>query len=67
MAEFTVKEVTVCSVVIFFEGSVPPNRLLEIYEIFNLTNSSNLNCLNVILIRETSFDDSNFDMKNYCF
>ena len=44
MTEFTVKEVTVCRVAIFLKEALHHMDFLGIYEIFSITNSSNLNC-----------------------
>ena len=44
MIEFTVKEVTVFSVATFLNEALRQICLLEIYEIFNLTNRTNLGC-----------------------
>ena len=42
--EFTVKEVTVCKVVIFLKEALHQIDSLGIYKIFNITNNSNLDC-----------------------
>ena len=44
MPEFTVKEVTVCRVVTFLNEALRQIYNLEIYEIFNITSNSNLDC-----------------------
>ena len=44
MTEFTVKEVTVCRVASFLNEALRQIYNLEIYEIFNITSSSNLDC-----------------------
>ena len=44
MTEFTVKEVTVCRVESFLNEALRQIYNLEIYEIFNITSSSNLDC-----------------------
>ena len=44
MTNFTVTEVTVFRVVIFLTKSSTKYNFSEIYEIFNITNSTNLDC-----------------------
>ena len=44
MTNFTVTEVTVFRVVIFLTKSSAKYNFSEIYEIFNITNSTNLHC-----------------------
>ena len=44
MMEFTVKKVTVFSVATFLNEAFRQIYILEIYEIFNITNSTNLDC-----------------------